>query len=286
MPESTSSRIARPLQETRVQSSLSVVIPVYNQESQVSACIDRVKFVVEQVSESFELIVVNDGSVDSTLQVLERRRDDDSGGTIKLISYNQNRGKGYAVKKGVLEAKGDMVMFIDGDLDISPHLIGQYFRQLQEYDLVIASKRHPLSKVNEPSSRRFLSRCFNLLAKVVTGIRVSDTQVGMKAGRQEAMKRIFQIMLVKRYAFDVELLAVANAMNLNIKEMPVDIAIDRQFKNKEIWKMFRDLLAIGYRLHIKKWYQKQLSRLYEEAESKTNAPQHYNSKPMVDASSA
>jgi hypothetical protein len=119
-----------------------------------------------------------------------------------------------------MESRGRFVLFMDGDLDISPDLIGEYILQLENHDLVIVSKRHPLSSVSEPARGRFLSRAFNLTARVLTGIRVSDTQAGMKAGGRDAMKRIFQVMLVKRYAFDVELLAVASIMNQSIKEMP------------------------------------------------------------------
>jgi glycosyltransferase involved in cell wall biosynthesis len=264
--------------ETKIQPSLSVVIPVYNQESQVLACLDRVKSVVEQISESFELVVVNDGSVDGTLRALEKRRDD----SIRLISYNRNRGKGYAVKKGVLESRGDMVMFIDGDLDISPHLIGQYFKELKNYDLVIASKRHPLSKVSEPASRRFLSRSFNLLAKILTGVRVSDTQAGMKAGNGKVLKKIFEVMVVKRYAFDVEMLAIASLMGASIKEMQVDISLDKRFKVGEMWKMFRDVLAIGYRLRMKRWYQQRISMLHEKSEKRPDTLKHGG--PVVDVS--
>jgi glycosyltransferase involved in cell wall biosynthesis len=132
-----------------------------------------------------------------------------------------NMGKGYAVKKGVMESRGRFVLFMDGDLDISPDLIGEYILQLEKnHDLVIASKRHPLSSGSEPAQGRFLSRAFNLKARVLTGIMVRDTQAGMKASGRDAMKRIFQVMLVKRYAFDVELLAVASIMNQSIKEMP------------------------------------------------------------------
>jgi glycosyltransferase involved in cell wall biosynthesis len=290
MLESEPSGLHKPLKEVRAQTALSIVIPVYNQESQVSACLDRIKSVVEQISDSFELIVVNDGSIDGTLQALERSRaKDNNSNRIRQISYSQNRGKGYAVRKGVSESRGSVILFTDGDLDVSPHLIGQYVSQLQDHDLVIASKRHKLSKVREPALRRFLSRGFNLLARLVTGIRVSDMQVGMKAGSYDVIKKILQIMRVKRYAFDVELLAIASIMNVSIKEMPVEVSIDRKFKFREILKMFKDVLAIGYRLHIKRWYQKQLLSVQYDGESEERSSitlKHYKKGQLVDVSSA
>lgn len=200
--------------------------------------------------------MVNDGSVDGTLQVLQQECARDA--RVKLVSYAPNRGKGYAVRRGVLESSGDFVLFMDGDLEISPKHIGEYVGQLQDNDLVIASKRHPQSKVSAPASRRFLSRGFNLLARMLTGVGVTDTQAGMKAGRADILKRIFEVASVDRYAFDVELLAVASLMHLKIKEMPVQISLDRKFKMGDMWRMFRDVLAIGYRLRIKRSYQKQI----------------------------
>jgi glycosyltransferase involved in cell wall biosynthesis len=246
------------------QAGISIVMPVYNQKRLVAESLRRMKATIEKHFEWFEIVIVNDGSSDNTLEILEQESRKDR--RVRVVSYMPNMGKGYAVKKGVMESRGRFVLFMDGDLDISPDLIGEYILQLENHDLVIASKRHPLSKVSEPASRRFLSRAFNLTARVLTGIRVSDTQVGLKAGRRDAMKKIFQVMLVKRYAFDVELLAVASIMNQNIKEMPVNVSIDRRFKIKEILKMLRDVLAIGYRLHIKKWYQKQLAAVQHEEE--------------------
>lgn len=235
---------------------ISIIIPVYNQQEKVSASLNRIKSVADRISESFEVVLVNDGSIDGTLHVLENESRQDQ--RVRLVSYAPNVGKGYAVRRGVLESKGRFVVFVDGDLDISPALIGDYISELKSYDMVIASKRHPLSRVKSPSSRRFLSMGFHVLAKVLTGVRVSDTQAGMKAGRGDVLKRIFEIMVVKRYAFDVELLAVAALMNLRIREMPVEITIDRRFKVKEVARMFKDVLAIGYRLRIKGWYRKQL----------------------------
>jgi glycosyltransferase involved in cell wall biosynthesis len=239
------------------QSLISVVIPFYNQGRTIPASLKRIRKVLGSLSR-YELIAVNDGSSDDTLQVLQAEQASDP--SLKIVSYSQNMGKGYAVKRGVVETKGDVVIFTDGDLEISPDIILEYIHQLKACDLVIASKRHPLSKVKTPFSRKFLSRAFNLVARIATGVKAKDTQSGLKAGNGEALRRIFGLMLVKRYAFDVELLAIASLLKMNIKEMPVDINLDKRFRMKEVAKMLVDVLAVSYRLRIIRWYQSQLER--------------------------
>lgn len=238
------------------KTELSIVIPVYNQERLIGSSLNRIRSSIEKISKSFEIVVVNDGSSDRTLQILEVERANDS--RLKIISYTPNVGKGYAVKKGILESKGELVLFIDGDLDISEDSIKDYFAKLKDHDLVISSKYHPLSKVRAPLSRRFLSKAFSLLVRIAVGIKVKDTQSGLKAGNGRILREIFKVMTVERYAFDVELLAIATALKLEIAELPVQINLDRRFKVKEIAKMFVDVMRISFRFRIKHWYQKQL----------------------------
>ena len=235
---------------------LSVVVPVYNQEKNVSTALARIKRVVESTGLSYEIIVVDDGSDDGTMSVL--RREVIANSNIRIVTYSHNMGKGYAVKMGITNSHGDRVIFTDGDLDISPHMIAEYIQQLEECDLVIASKRHPNSKVSAPTSRIFLSRTFNLIVRILTGIRLKDTQSGLKAGNGRALRTIFRIMLVKRYAFDVELLTIASFLKMQIREMPVELNLDRAFNGKDIAKMFLDVLGISYRYRIRKWYQRKL----------------------------
>ena len=153
----------------------------------------------------YEIIVVNDGSIDNTKDILTKV----VGHGVKMISYQANMGKGYAIRKGILASQGEYVVFMDGDGEIDATLLATYLRGLKDADIVIASKYHPDSVVSVPNSRRFLSRCFNMLVKSLIRLDVSDTQVGLKAGKGEAFRRIFDSVLVKRYAFDVEMLAVA-----------------------------------------------------------------------------
>jgi glycosyltransferase involved in cell wall biosynthesis len=234
-----------------------LVVPVYNQEKNVSVSLARIKRVLDSSLLNYEIVVVNDGSTDGTLQVLNRESDP----RIKIISYSANKGKGHAVRIGVLGTGGDLVMFTDGDLDISPESINDYVRELEHCDLAIASKYHPESRVQAPFSRKFLSRAFSLLVRTAVGIRVKDTQSGLKAGNGKVLRTIFKVMMVDRYAFDVELIAIATVLKLKIEELPIQINIERGFKTREIVRMFADVARISFRFRIQRWYQKQLKEL-------------------------
>jgi glycosyltransferase involved in cell wall biosynthesis len=202
----------------------------------------------------YEIIVVNDGSRDGTRKVVQSISMADS--TVRLISYSTNMGKGYAIKQGVLHSHGRYVMFLDGDGEISTDVLSKYLTGIAAADIVIGSKYHKLSEVNVPSSRKFFSKCFHLLVKLLLGVKQSDTQVGLKVGRGEVFRKIFGRVTVKRYAFDAEMLAVADMMGLKVVELPVKIDLDKSFKKKEIIKMALDLIGVAYRLRVVKWYQK------------------------------
>jgi glycosyltransferase involved in cell wall biosynthesis len=257
--------LADVVSKTKSRAQISVVIPVHNQEMEISSLLMKIKDILNSTTQTYEILVVNDGSYDNTLNVLEKEELLDS--CIKIISYTPNRGKGHAVKTGVMQASGNIIIFVDGDFDISHNKIKEYIDELKNCDLVIASKRHPQSKVNAPTSRTFLSRIFNLLVRLFVGIKIKDTQSGLKAGNGDALRTIFGVMLVKRYAFDVELLTIATAMRLNIRELPIEINLDHGFRIHDIIKMLLDISAISYRHRITRWYERQLLLISPYAQS-------------------
>jgi dolichol-phosphate mannosyltransferase len=236
-----------------IESRISLIIPVFNQARKISYSIEKIKQAVELSFSDYELIVVNDGSTDNTLTILRDIAMTEEH--VRVISYTPNRGKGYAVRQGVLDSQGDAVILLDGDLDISPDLINDYIERLSTSDLVIASKKHPQSNVRIPRSRAFLSRAFNLLIKVSIGIAQADTQAGFKVGKGDTMREIFRNVSVNRYAFDVELLTIASILHLKVQEMPVIMKIDRKFKIKDIVNMFLDVTRIWYKYRIAHRYQ-------------------------------
>lgn len=243
-------KLAEPSQN-QITVEFSLVIPVYREESRVPDLLGQIKKVIHQITPlSYEIIIVNDGSDDDTLSILlkEAKRDPH----ISVLSYDQNKGKGYAVRHGILHSKGDSVIFLDGDLEVSPSAISECTRCLRKYDLVIGSKAHPLSQIQAPSSRRLLSRLFNILVRYVFHMSLRDTQTGLKGGKGDILRDIFRVMRVDRFAFDVELLTIATLLNLHIKELPVIVNYNSSLKTKEVARMFFDLMAILYRYKIRK----------------------------------
>jgi len=232
---------------------LSFILPAYNEENNIEMIIEKTDHVMKQVGIEYEVIVVNDGSKDETeKKVIEYSK---FNGHVKVISYRKNMGKGYAIRTGFFSATGDIVAFIDSDLDIDPIQINRYIRVLKYGDIATASKKHPQSHVEMPLLRRFLSLGFNILVRLLTGLKLGDTQAGLKAGRLKSLEKVFSVLSVKRFAFDVELFAVANLYGLKIIEMPVNIRLTNVFFNpREIFRMFIDLLGITYRLRIRKQY--------------------------------
>ena len=242
------------LAHLNVEPELSLVMPAYNEEDSVDLVIERVDAVVRRLGLRYELIVVDDGSVDSTrIRVRDYAR---NNGHVKVVGYNNNVGKGFALRTGFSHAVGDMVVFMDSDADVDPEQVGRYVIALKEADVVVASKWHPQSKVDTPLIRRILSHGFNVLVKLLVGLRLSDTQAGLKAIRRSAFMSVFPRLSVKRYAFDVELLALADLLGLKVAELPINIRLRSLFSFREVWRMFIDLLGIAYRLRVKKWYQR------------------------------
>ncbi|WP_449462608.1 glycosyltransferase [Tardisphaera miroshnichenkoae] len=201
-----------------------------------------------------EVIVVDDGSTDRTAEAAAKAG-------AKVLRNPVNAGKGYSVKRGVLASTGDRVVFMDADGEISPASLTTMLSLLDSYDVVVASKRHPKAIYDAPLARRVLSAGFSALTDALVGTKVRDTQTGLKAFRGPQARKLMSVVLVKRYAFDVELLAVANLMGLRIAEVPAEVHLRRGFSMRAIWGMLVDLLAITYRLRVTHYYSRALSGL-------------------------
>jgi glycosyltransferase involved in cell wall biosynthesis len=240
------------------QVDLSFVIPAYNEEDFIEDMLGTLNALIKDKNVPYEIVVVDDGSGDNTLA--NARRYAEKNGHVRVVSYRKNMGKGYAVKTGFMKADGNVVVFTDSDMEIDLRTISEYLEALKYGDVVIASKRHSDSHVEEPVSRRILSECFNDLVRLLTGVPLKDTQSGLKAMKKSAFNDVFPKLAVKRFAFDVELLAIANLCGLKVVEMPVNIKLGAKFKPREMWRMLLDLLGIAYRLRIIHWYQRQLPK--------------------------
>ena len=238
------------------QVDLSFVIPAYNEEVFIEDTIGTLDLVIKEKMSQYEIVVVDDGSEDKTF--LKAMHYAERNGHVKVIRYARNLGKGFAIKTGVMESTGDVVIFIDGDMEIDLNTLSNYVEALGSADIVIATKWHPDSTVSMAVSRKMLSRTFNVLVRILVGFNLKDTQVGLKVMKRSAVDKIFPRLAVKRYAFDVELLTLAHLHGLKIVELPVKLKLESSFKPKDAWRMFVDLLGIAYRLRVIRWYQRQV----------------------------
>ena len=232
---------------------LTVVMPAYNEGQQIEDSLEKVDCVLQKNGSKYEVIVVDDGSLDGTSKKAMNYAN--RNGHVKIVSYERNSGKGHAVKTGFANARSDIIVFIDGDLDVEPEQITPFVKALKHADIVISSKWHPESRVEMSVMRRFLSHGFNLLVRLLTGVKFKDTQTGLKAVKRKQLEKIFPRILVKRFAFDVELLVLANIHGLKILELPVKARVKKMVNLREVWRMLIDLLGIAYRLKVTKWYQ-------------------------------
>ena len=224
-------------------------MPVYNGESFIGESIRSVSSFLKRLGLSYEVIVVDDGSRDATRTVAQRESNHIPN--VRVTGYSRNRGKGAALLHGYRHSRGDVLVFYDSDLDVPPQQIPLLLTILEKTgaDIVVTNKWHPLSRTRSTRLRRLLSWGYNALVRLVTGLRLSDTQTGAKALRRSVLDTIAPKMHVKRYAFDAELLLLAAKHGYRIAEAPSlrPINLTTPFKLREMAKMLLELLSIAYR---------------------------------------
>lgn len=202
--------------------SLSVVVPSFNESRQISATIHSLKKYLEQCSIVHELLIVDDGSTDGTRDAVLRAAEEWS--SVLVISTGANRGKGYAVREGVLRAKLDIVLFTDADLSTPPEEIEGVLEEIDKgFDVVIGTRNARESKVtvHQPLFREWLGRGYTWLANQVTNVGVTDFTCGFKAFRVRAAREIFSRERLNRWSFDAEVLFLARKLGFRLSEIPV-----------------------------------------------------------------
>ncbi len=245
-----------------IKDRVSVIMPAFNEEDCIATSIKTMRNQLEALSRDYEIIIVDDGSADETRKKAEAL----TGSHVKVVGYPKNEGKGYALKEGFNHVTGEFSFLVDSDLDIWAKELDSYIRALEVVDIVIGSKRHPKSIVRTPVLRKFLSLGFNVLERLLTGVKATDTQAGLKAVRSVALYKVLPLLSVKKYAFDAELLTVASLLDLRTKELPVFVQLKATFRPSEVFRMMIDLLGVTYRLRIRKWYQKNIQKMSETYE--------------------
>lgn len=242
---------------------LTVVVPVYNGGDEI---VDNITVIREAVTlelgePDVEIVVVSDGSIDHTAERLLETRTPG----VRVLHYDRNLGKGYAVKIGALAASGRWIGLIDADLDLDPASLPAFLAvaEAERLDFAIGSKRHPDSVVAYPRFRRIASWCYQQLNRLLFRLDVRDTQVGLKIFSRRVADEVLPLLLVKRYAFDLELLAVATSLGFDrIRELPVRLAYrftGSGVRSAAVLGALWDTAAIFYRLHILRTYERRRS---------------------------
>ena len=248
--------------ETVGNGRLSVIMPLYRLAAEAEGNLRAVAELFERHGVETELVPVDDGSGDGTDAIL---RGFSTAGyahvTLKPVVCRRNGGKGAALRAGFAASTGRYVMLLDGDLDIQPQQTPQFFEQLvmKAADVVVGSKRHPRSVVQYPWHRRILSACYFMFVRFAFGLKITDTQTGMKLFRRDVLGAALERMLVKTYAFDLELLAIAAQRGAKIVEAPVVIKFGNKFgalSGETVCRMAKDTLAVFYRLRVLDYYSK------------------------------
>lgn len=201
---------------------LSLIIPSYRQEKTIIKDLRKIKRTLDNTRYEYEIIVIIDGKVDKTYEKIKKAKLN----KVHCFTYFKNQGKAYAIRHGFYKAHGDYIMFLDAGREIDPNGISMLLEHMEWYnaDIIVGSKRHPASFVNYPLDRKILSYGYFYLVKILFGIKVSDTQAGIKVFKSKVLKKILPRLVEKRFAGDIEMLIVASELGFNrIYEAPIKL---------------------------------------------------------------
>jgi len=205
-----------------LEPTYSIVIPAYNEGARLGPTLESVLAYVHAQHWDAEVIVVNDGSRDNTAEIV--REFAAKHPTLKLMENPGNRGKGYSVRNGMLNARGQVVLFTDADLSSPIEEAPKLFAALAAgADIAIGSRwlRAETQTQRQPLHRQLFGRVFNLLLRLILGLKFKDTQCGFKAFKQPAVQAIFPLQKIERWGFDPEILFLARKFGFKVQELPV-----------------------------------------------------------------
>lgn len=230
---------------------LSVILPAYNEAKRLPLTLSEVDKYLSAAGYEYEIIVVDDGSTDSTAQVGKKSRDRIKN--LRIIENEGNRGKGWAIRQGMIESRGQWRLFMDADNATSVDQFSKMIPYLSDYDIIIGSRDIKGAKLTPPQPfyRRFLGNVGNLIIQGLLLPGLWDTQCGFKCFSERAAEKIFRFSKTDRWAFDVEALSLAKRFGYKIKEIPVtwvDIP-DSKIKPLAYFQSLWDVLKIWQRLY-------------------------------------
>jgi dolichyl-phosphate beta-glucosyltransferase len=228
---------------------LTIIIPSYNEELRLPPTLERIAAYVHAANHTVEVIVVDDGSKDNTIAVADSFKKMIS--TLRVVSNGQNRGKGYSVRHGMQEARGEIVLFTDADLSAPIEEVEKLLPAMKDHDVAIGSRAvdRSLITVHESPFREFAGIIFNKIVRLILWLPFVDTQCGFKAFRREQCRIIFEQQTIERFGFDPELLYLARHHGLRSVEIPVRWGHSPATKvsmMRDSLQMFVDVFAIRW----------------------------------------
>ena len=236
---------------------LSIVIPAYNEAGRIASSLEAIQDYVRGKDFPVETIVVDDGSTDNTVEVASAQAG------IRVLRNDRNRGKGFSVRHGVLEARGELILFTDADLSAPIEEADKLLAAMESShaDAVVGSRalQRELIGAHQSPFREWGGRFFNLLVRIFTGLRIHDTQCGFKLFRRETTRRAFELQRVERFGFDPEILFLIQRLGGKVVEVPV------RWNHNPATKVhyLRDSLHMTLDLVVLRW--RALTGQYEKA---------------------
>lgn len=231
--------------------SLSIIIPCFNEYRRLYRNLPIIAEYSDRLKD-YEIIFVNDGSTDNTLRLLQFYKSYCKN--MHIITYDQNRGKGYAVRQGLKAATKDLVLFMDADLatDLSTIEKAMKTSKIMPKDfMIIGNREDPKSVITASIFRKIIGRTFVLLQRIILGMNYADTQCGFKLMSKSIIPKIVEDLQIDRWAFDVEMLYLCKQNRIKVKPIPViwhDVAGSKVHPIRDSWKMFTELIRIR-RIH-------------------------------------
>lgn len=230
---------------------ISLIIPMYNEEKIINDTIATVSaYMKDRFSEDYEILFVNDGSKDNCKDAVTACADP----AVRLVTYEENHGKGYAIRKGVEAALGDVIMFTDCDLAYGTDVIGEFYDALAkgDCDVAVGSRpKHPDGYAGYTLLRKLVSRTYLFVLRIFGGLSLSDSQCGCKGFRGVSAKKIFSYCEIDRFAFDFEAILIGQRIGATFQEIPVTVKNHGESKVnviRDTLKMLSDLRRMKKRI--------------------------------------
>jgi len=224
---------------------VSVVLPAFQLGSVIAANIERVASVLSSMS--IEIVVVDDGSTDETLLEAQRATSHIPGAF--TLSHPVNKGKGQALFTGAKVAHGELIVFLDADLDLPPEQLPALLEGMGDADVLVGAKRHSMASGRYPLIRRVLSRIFSMATVGLFGLTVTETQTGLKIFRREVLEVVIPQMRIDGYAYDLEMLVRAQRAGFKLTQAPVELgpgASTASLRGGMLWQMARDTARLQW----------------------------------------